>query len=568
MPRLRNEVPCVFCGEPTTSIYTNTPRNAETGNRIRVEQAICNSCVGNTYTCSVCFNYVLINDTSMRLSTGIRTRDSSTVLCFDCLLKQAQRSREFNIKYCAICNEPYFEEDIQEYDTPIEKRLICKKCAAHLKRCDKCGDLILGSGKDVTSSGKIKHICGKCSRKEKYVTRCYCCGRICLIKENIVTYNLPNGDAVLICRECAEQEEKPHIDCITQELIPLHSRASFEYEGRTYYINSNSIIDEFSRCTCDVCQSSLMTFKKYNINDYILNKENYEVVQGLIHYSQADDSGCSIISACYDCIKNNRIGVIKRYGYKPSPKFKQVKDAEEPALFIGVENEVNFPSKYVPAVEVCKLYDAKETHYYIKRDGSLDNGFEIVTHPCHFEYFKSGKFPIDKLFNENLDYVKPGTYLYDVDEEEYDEGEYDEDDNPDLFKQCGMHIHLSKVAFSNAHLYKFMRFFLTNEKFIEKIAGRKANHYCPKIMAKEMKQKALTKGGGERDQVNCQPDNTVEVRVFQGAITPEDYLRNIEFVYSLFRFTKKSSLLNITVDNYKKYVHEYADKYPYLAKFI
>jgi len=383
----------------------------------------------------------------------------------------------------------------------------------------------------------------------------------------MVTYNLPNGNTVIVCRECAEQEEKLLLDCITQELIPLHARASFEYEGQTYYINSNSIVDDYnssSSSTCDVCQSSLMTFKKYNINDYIFNKENYEVVQGFINYPLDDASDCASISICYDCIKNNRAGVIKRYGYKPSPKFKQVKDAEEPALFIGVENEVNFSSNYIPAVEVCKLYDAKETHYYIKRDGSLDNGFEIVTHPCHFEYFKSGKFPIDKLFNENLDYAKPGTYLDGEDDEE----EYDDDESQDLFKQCGMHIHLSKVAFSNAHLYKFMRFFLNNEAFIEKIAGRKANHYCPKIMSKEMKQKALTKGGGARDQVNCQPDNTIEVRIFQGAITPEAYLRNIEFVYSLFRFTKKSSLLNITVDNYKKYVHEYADKYPYLAKFI
>lgn len=565
MPRLTNEVPCVFCGRPTTSIYTNHPRNTETGTRSTVHLAICSHCVNNVHACFICANYVLINDTNTHLSTGIRARDNNAVLCFDCLLKQAQRSHEFNITYCAICKEPYFTEDTQAYDTPIGKRYICKKCMVHIKTCDKCGDLITGSGRDVTSSGKIKHICGNCSRKEKYVTRCNCCSRICLIKENIVTYNLPNGNTVIICRECAEQEEKPRIDCITQELIPLQSRASFEYEGETYYINSNSIIDEFSRSTCDVCQSSLMTFKRYNINDYIFNKENYEIVQGFIHYSRGDDSDCGAISVCYDCIKNNRIGVIKRYGYKPSPKFKQVKDAEEPALFIGVENEVNFPSKYVPAVEVCKLYDSKETHYYIKRDGSLDNGFEIVTHPCHFEYFKSGKFPIDKLFNENLEYAAPGTYLYDVDD---DEEEYDEDDNPDLFKQCGMHIHLSKVAFSNAHLYKFMRFFLTNETFIEKIAGRKANRYCPKIMSKEMKQKALTKGGGARDQVNCQPDNTVEVRVFQGAITPEDYLRNIEFVYSLFQFTKKSSLLNITVANYKKYVHEYADKYPYLAKFI
>lgn len=564
MPRLTNEVPCVFCGQPTISLYTNRPRNTETGNRIKVEQAICNQCVNNIYTCSLCASYVLINDASMCLSTGIRTRDNNAVLCFDCLLKQAQRSREFNITYCAICDEPYFAEDTQEYDTPTGKRYICKKCEVQLKRCDKCGDLILGSVKDVTSSGKIKHICGKCGRKEKYTTRCSCCGRICLIKENMVTYSLPNGNTVLVCRECAEQEEKPLIDCITQALIPLYARASFEYEGETYYINSNFIVNESSRGTCDVCQSSPMTFKKYNIVDYIFNKENYEVVQGFIYYSLIDDSECGIISACYDCIKNNRIGVIKRYGYKPSPKFKQVQNAEEPALFIGVENEVNFPSKYVPAVEVWKLYDAKETHYYIKRDGSLDNGFEIVTHPCHFEYFKSGKFPIDKLFNENMDYAKPGTYL----DDEYDSEEYDDDESQDLFKQCGMHIHLSKVAFSNAHLYKFMRFFLTNEKFIEKIAGRKANHYCPKIMSKEMKQKALTKGGGARDQVNCQPDNTVEVRIFQGAITPEDYLRNIEFVYSLFRFTKKSSLLHITVANYKKYVHEYADKYPYLAKFI
>lgn len=53
-----------------------------------------------------------------------------------------------------------------------------------------------------------------------------------------------------------------------------------------------------------------------------------------------------IESACYFCAKNSRKTYkIKRYGYKPNPKFKQVDNAKHPNLFFGVENEVNFENE-------------------------------------------------------------------------------------------------------------------------------------------------------------------------------------------------------------------------------
>lgn len=127
----------------------------------------------------------------------------------------------------------------------------------------------------------------------------------------------------------------------------------------------------------------------------------------------------------------------------------------------------------MPQLTLRVKFDIKE-FYYLKRDGSISHGFEIVTHPHQFEAFFYQLFPFDNIFNSNMNYVTEESCDND-DDDDYDDYDYS---NTSLFQECGMHIHLSKSAFSNAHLYKFVKFFAEYPKYIEMIAERPANNYC------------------------------------------------------------------------------------------
>ena len=111
----------------------------------------------------------------------------------------------------------------------------------------------------------------------------------------------------------------------------------------------------------------------------------------LIHYDDAyydeeeDDDG----PYCYDCYDRRRDRhVIKNYYYKPVPLFY----GKGPRYF-GVELEIdNGGESDSNARAILERANVEGKEYaYVKHDGSLDDGFEIVTHPlsynCHMNEF-------------------------------------------------------------------------------------------------------------------------------------------------------------------------------------
>jgi len=132
-----------------------------------------------------------------------------------------------------------------------------------------------------------------------------------------------------------------------------------------------------------------------------------------------------------------------------------------------------------------------------------------------------------------------------------------------------MHIHMSKCMFSNAHLYKFIKFFADNPTYINRIAERNANDYCYTEKKEYVKRKAINKYGNERyEQVNCQNEDTVEVRCFQGVTTKSGWLKNLEFVYSLFIFTKDTRLKDINVNTYVEFLKQNKEQFKNICAFL
>ena len=83
---------------------------------------------------------------------------------------------------------------------------------------------------------------------------------------------------------------------------------------------------------------------------------------------------------CYHCMKQ---GAILNYSYKPDPIFY----GTDSNLYLGVELEIDDgDGSHEDAKEILRIANAAGSHIYIKHDGSLDSGFEIVTHPMTLQY--------------------------------------------------------------------------------------------------------------------------------------------------------------------------------------
>jgi len=287
-------------------------------------------------------------------------------------------------------------------------------------------------------------------------------------------------------------------------------------------------------------------------------------------YNHCDECGSSfhnddrnVISNMYDCDEDrcerciSESSGIKNYGYKPRPKFFRVSDNDN--TYLGLELEVESKSNCTTSHrDMVRKIDCDEL--YFKRDGSLDDGFEIVSHPMTISYIKKNKSKWSNILHElrSNGYRSYDTYT------------------------CGMHIHISKNVFTTWHLYRFMKFFVDNSDFVTKISQRKVENLDkwaaltdnPREGGKEYTQeslmyKAKNKRGNSKRYlaVNLQNDNSVEIRIFRGTLNDSSFFKNIEFVQALFDYTKSITETDMSLKSFLSFIKD-NNEYPYLRKFI
>jgi Putative amidoligase enzyme len=259
------------------------------------------------------------------------------------------------------------------------------------------------------------------------------------------------------------------------------------------------------------------------------------------HLEYVEDDGY-YCEHCYDVSKK----IIKSYSYKPNPTF-----FGSGKLFFGIELEVEDKTDSKGYREHNATAESIELpELYFKEDGSLSNGFEIVSHPMSPDYIEANK---DK-FKQMLDKLIEAKY-----------NSYDAN-------TCGMHIHLTKSAFGTWQLYRFMKFFVDNREFIVKISQRKHDKLERWANIEDEGEgdliyKAKHKNGGSNRYVaiNLQNSKTVELRIFRGTLNFNSFMKNIQFANALFNFTRDEK--DMTVDNFKTYISK-TNEYDLLKKFI
>jgi len=215
--------------------------------------------------------------------------------------------------------------------------------------------------------------------------------------------------------------------------------------------------------------------------------------------------------------------VIRDYSYKPPPLFHKL--AFENTVYMGIELEVEVRGK--DPVDVAKHitteFDPAEELFYLKYDGSLRNGFELVTHPFTWKAFHD-EFPWKELTSALAA------------------------DHAEAAGTCGIHVHVSRSALPEGKRGwgKVLVFFLRTWFRIVLFSLREdeaINRWAKPWSAKEVKD-YLTHGTSNHDRYRainfCR--RTVEFRIFASSLDPSRIAAIVQFIDGLIEFAKNTSL--------------------------
>ena len=233
-------------------------------------------------------------------------------------------------------------------------------------------------------------------------------------------------------------------------------------------------------------------------------------------YYEDDDEDAPL---CYDCHENHTHGrIIQDYYYKPTPIFYG-----EGERFMGVELEIDEGGECDHnARSILETANGSGAEYfYCKHDGSLNDGFELVTHPMTLTYHQS-EVPWAELLRKaaELGYKshQAGT--------------------------CGLHIHVSRRAFGETegqqdaciarilyfvekHWEELLKFSRRTPRQLEQWAARYGYKEQPREILNHAK-----KGyhGGRYTCVNLQNYSTIEFRMFRGTLKYNTVMATLQLV--------------------------------------
>jgi hypothetical protein len=218
--------------------------------------------------------------------------------------------------------------------------------------------------------------------------------------------------------------------------------------------------------------------------------------------------------------------LINNYSYKPMPVFYKAPndiDADR-NLYMGFELEVECRNADIDTAAETVI-DSFGDLVYLKEDGSLSHGFEIVTHPMTLAYAKS--LSMDALG----ELIRQGVRSWNTD-------------------TCGLHVHVSRATFTNvAHQYAFTLLLMRNRALSYVVAGREGNHYArfDKSLRPAIAKWLKTKGDHSRGYpperyaaVNTGNYATIEVRMFRGSLKRDRVLAALEYVHAAVEYSRSA----------------------------
>lgn len=292
-----------------------------------------------------------------------------------------------------------------------------------------------------------------------------------------------------------------------------------DYEEFNGEILCSDCIDNFTS-VCDCCgeriwsedtygdEYTTLCYHCYN-NHYTRCEECDSIIHNDDAYEYDDGYFCH---ECYQRIRKN--AAIHEYSYKPEPIFYG-----DSNRYFGVELEIDGAGKDDDyAEELLDMANMREDHIYIKTDGSLDDGMEIVSHPMSIEYHKDFCWEDIMHHAVGLGYRSHQT------------------------STCGLHVHVNRdslgknreeqdevisriLYFVEHHWNEMLKFSRRSEYTMNRWAARYGYENSPKAIMDKAK-----KNYGRYVAVNLCNYHTIEFRLFRGTLKYNTLIATLELV--------------------------------------
>lgn len=237
---------------------------------------------------------------------------------------------------------------------------------------------------------------------------------------------------------------------------------------------------------------------------------------------------------------------------------EKLPDEGQPVLYgVEIESSTGLPIRDIITAQ-------KKLFFVCKRDGSISGKFsnnpdsqcEMVTFPMSFRSLRKQW----AYWFANVDLTKFDTSRKTTN---------------------GMHVHIGREHFSGEPHLRRLCWFLNNpanHAFLLAVSERNREsmtQWSPhfRIDPTLSKEKAIARtldlATSVRGATNLGKRNTVEVRIFRAIVSYATVLKNLEFVDSVFHFTSGCSLLEVTLENYSKWLRNTPkNKYTALKRFL
>lgn len=305
---------------------------------------------------------------------------------------------------------------------------------------------------------------------------------------------------LLTCSICGNRHDKTTDVVVEQQ--HLCNVCANEYTDTCHHCGDRYFNHNLTRGFCESCHNELFTACTNCGCDIRLDSANY-----------LNDGDAPYCDSCYDSICQ----VIHDYSYKPKPIFHGSNER-----YLGVELEIDEGGiDEDSADDLLFIANKYSENLYIKRDGSITHGFELVSHPMTLSYH-TDNMPWQEIFKKaiQLGYRshQPGT--------------------------CGLHVHISRDMLGDSYderectiakiLYFYEKFWNEILKFSrrnESQINRWARRYGGGLInPSESLRRAKTSDLGRYVAVNLQNEHTIEMRVFRGTLKYSTFLATLQFV--------------------------------------
>lgn len=394
-----------------------------------------------------------------------------------------------NEKICAECGAVIEGDGVM-----IDGEIFCQDCADEFVQCDNCGEWVKKDEATVTPNGG--YYCQDCT--DEHLAFCDHCGEVMWADDAIAVARDPycrrRGDIEYYCQDCAENYAYRCEDC------------------GEYYTDSGA--DTRDGYRCGDC-----------LDDYYYCERCGEYV----HYDEWNsdqdccencaDEGCDLITAYHDKPPIEYIG-------KCLPSWRGVWRG------VGIELEIDRSRQDTEAEcnTAEEIKDIAGDSVYFNRDGSLENGFEIITQPHTVTALYAMEW--EKILNtcKNNGYTS------------HDAG------------TCGLHLHISRAMFGSneerqgvaiSKLIRFYDNFYTDILKVSRRTREQAERWADSYHThsrKEAEQYGKKKSNaGRYYAVNNTNYATVEIRITRGTLNYKTFIACIDFMITVARNSRRIS---------------------------